>query len=661
VELPLRLPEPLVTFGLWTAALLGGGGVIAGLAAIARGARYPAALLITVALVAVAALAVLPPAGSTDTVSYATYGRMALLGHDPYVMTPAQLHRLGDPIGQLSALTWHRNPSLYGPLETGEQWVAAKLGGTSAVRIILWLKLGNAAAFAGVTLGLDRLLRADPARRARAHLLWSVNPLVLWALMAGGHLDVLAAAASLAALTILRASGSGSRAGPALAAGMLVGVAADFLLTYVLFGLALAWALRRSPARLGAAAAGICVTLVPAYAAVGPAIFHNLDGRQGKVGADSFYTLLAGSFRFSLPPAMTLAVDVAFIALAALMLWRLPDAPAGMPAIQPALAVSIAWLFIWYYQLPWYDVMAIGPLAVYPASRLDWAVLGQMTAGTMALMPGSVLRLHPHWLYRVAILDSFQLMPLAMLAAVVVLVWLCLSRAWNLTPAAGISRPGMPALAGAADQEGLARAGAAAAALPVLWCPSSPPPRRALSGEVRRRGLPAGPGRCRDDGTCDRKATSSHSDVREQCHQRRLAAPGAAGCGRSPAGPADPGSHLGLRGRDRQLGPDHDPCVGGQDQPGGSLDALAAGRAAGRDRGEPAGRRDLRRAVGRGGTWWRRCHRRAGRGRARRPVPRLAAAGRRARGRRGVHGAAPSRVHRRSQLRHIRPHRGPGP
>jgi hypothetical protein len=45
----------------------------------------------------------------------------------------------------------------------------------------------------GVALGLDRLLRSDPARRARAHLLWSVNRLMLWALMAGGHLDVLAA------------------------------------------------------------------------------------------------------------------------------------------------------------------------------------------------------------------------------------------------------------------------------------------------------------------------------------------------------------------------------------------------------------------------------------------------------------------------------------
>jgi hypothetical protein len=282
--------------------------------------------------------------------------------------------------------------------------------------------------------GLDRLLRADPARRARAHLLWSVNPLVLWALMAGGHLELLATAASLAALTMVRADGPGARPARSLAAGMLIGVAADVALDYLLLGLALAWALRRSPARLAAALAGTCATLVPAYLAIGPAIFRNLDARQGKVSADTFYQLFSRSFRNALPPAVTLAVDLAFVALAVLMLWRLPDGVPGMPAVQPALAVSIAWLFIWYYQLPWYDVMAIGLLAVYPASRLDWAVLGQMTAGTLALMPGvvgSVLRLRPHWLGSLAFLDSFWLMPAVLLAALVALVCLCVTGKWH--------------------------------------------------------------------------------------------------------------------------------------------------------------------------------------------------------------------------------------
>jgi hypothetical protein len=83
VELPVRLPDAVVTLGVWAAAVLGGAGVIAGLVAVSRGARFPSGLLIGGALVAIVALALLPPAGSTDTVSYATYGRMALLGHDP--------------------------------------------------------------------------------------------------------------------------------------------------------------------------------------------------------------------------------------------------------------------------------------------------------------------------------------------------------------------------------------------------------------------------------------------------------------------------------------------------------------------------------------------------------------------------------------------------
>ncbi len=472
VELPLRLPDTLVTLGLWAAAILGGGGVAAGLAAVSRGARYPAWVLIAAALVAVAALTVLPPAGSTDTVSYATYGRMAVLGHNPYLMTPEQLRHTGDPIGRLAHLIWRRHPSLYGPLATAEQWAAARLGGTSATSIIGWLKLWNAIVFLGVTLGLDRLLRGDPARRVRAHLLWSVNPLLLWALIAGGHLDVLAAGAALLGLTMLRSappgtglSGAGRlaagrpgvRAASALAAGMLVGLAADVMLTYLLLGLGLAWALRRSATALAAAVAGICATLVPAYAWIGPPIFRSLSKRRGKVGADNFYQLISGSFRHQLPSATSLFVGLAFLALAALMLGRLPDAVPGLPAIRPALAISIAWLFIWYYQLPWYDTMAIGLLAVYPASRLDWAVTGQLTAGTIALMPGSVTPLHPHWLARLAYLLSFRLMPAVLLLALAALVWLCLSRAWKIRRPPAARRPDVPALQPAAAPDRLLR------------------------------------------------------------------------------------------------------------------------------------------------------------------------------------------------------------
>jgi len=171
LEIAGHLPVTATYAALWAAAALGAGGVMAGLAAVARGARLPARALIAAAFVAVAAFAVLPPAGSTDTLSYATFGRMAVLGHDPYAMTPNQLDRAGDPIGRLAPQIWRNHGSLYGPLATAEQRAAAELGGGAAARIVFWLKLWNAIVFAGVVIGLDRMLRSDPARRARAHLL----------------------------------------------------------------------------------------------------------------------------------------------------------------------------------------------------------------------------------------------------------------------------------------------------------------------------------------------------------------------------------------------------------------------------------------------------------------------------------------------------------
>jgi hypothetical protein len=435
VELRFTLSDPAVTFMLWAAAALGGAGVIAGLAAVARGARYPAWLMIGASFAAVVVLALLPPNGSTDTVTYASYGRMAALGHNPYLMTPVELARTGDPVGKAAAaLDWRHRTSLYGPVATAEQWAAARLGGSSVTGIILWLKVWNALAFAGVALWLDRMLRSDPARRTRAHLLWTANPLVLWALIAGGHLDMLAAAAVYLGLTLPRTRNAGGRVAltAAAGAGMLVGVSADIMLTYLLFAPALLWGLRRRPAAVAAGAAGMCLTLLAGYLWAGMAFFRGFASRQGLVGADNFYQLISPAFQHALPPGMALIVEAAFAGLALLLLWRLPDWLPGMPAVRPALAVSIAWLFIWYYQLPWYDTMAIGLLAIYPASRLDWAVIGQFTIATFANLPGSVRVLTPRWDGYIAYLSSFRIMPLLLLVALVVLVGLCVSGKWDI-------------------------------------------------------------------------------------------------------------------------------------------------------------------------------------------------------------------------------------
>src|SRR6266851_5465419 len=130
----------LATVALWLAVLAGAGGVAAGLVAVQRGATpSPRALLIAAGL-AVAALAVLPAAGSSDVFDYAAYGRIVTLGHNPYLMTPYHLRLAHNAFAQSVPTIWQHNVSVYGPLATMEQFLAAKLGGLSAARVVLWLK-----------------------------------------------------------------------------------------------------------------------------------------------------------------------------------------------------------------------------------------------------------------------------------------------------------------------------------------------------------------------------------------------------------------------------------------------------------------------------------------------------------------------------------------
>jgi Glycosyltransferase family 87 len=443
--LDLRWPAGRVTVALWGAAIIGCAGVLAGLAAVERGARPPIRLLLAGALVAVAAFAVLPPAGSTDEISYAIDGRIAATGHSPYVMLPAQLRATGDPIGRLAPPTWLNTPSVYGPLATAEEWAAAELGGTSAARITFWLKLWNVLAFGAVALALDRVLRRHPARRARAHLLWSVNPLTLWAMVAGGHIDGVATAFGLVGLLVLRASPPGEQlsSARAFAAGLLVGAATACKITFGVFGVAVLWSCRRSPAALAGAVTGFLAALVPGYAIVGWPAVRALETRTQGATWDNFYQFFYRPFGYATSqtsaPAAMIAAATVLVAVLAVLAWRRLPGPAGfadLPAVQPALALSLAWLLAWPFQRPWYDVMAICLLALYPASRLDKVILVRLLAGTTVYILARDQTLSPHWVNTLFADNVSYLAPAVRLAAVVALIWMCLSGSWRWRPEA---------------------------------------------------------------------------------------------------------------------------------------------------------------------------------------------------------------------------------
>jgi hypothetical protein len=436
----LHLPHG-VLFVMWGTAILAALGVAAGLIAVARGARPPIKAVLAASFIAVAAFAVLPPAGSTDAQSYALDGSMVVLNHSPYVDTPAQMVRYGDRFAVNSPKTWLQSKSDYGPLATAEEWVSAELGGWSLAQVTFWLKLWVELAFVAVTLLLDRVLRSDPAMRLRAHLLWSVNPLVLWEIVAAGHIDGLAVAFGLGGLLLMRFPRPDTR--PSLlrcaGAGALIGLAADIKSPFLLFGLGAAWAARKSPAALASLAAGAVVVLVPSYAAFGSPAIGVLFDRSDQVTWDNLYQVIYRPLGFSkfgannIPAHLSTIALVLFVAVALLAFVRMPDRVPGLPAVTPSLALTMGWVFLWPFQRPWYDVMIIALLALYPRSWLDWVVLVRLCFGAITYMESASEPTHT-LLQHIQLFQGEWITSSVRLLSVIALIYMCVSGRWGFSP-----------------------------------------------------------------------------------------------------------------------------------------------------------------------------------------------------------------------------------
>ena len=451
----LGLGRPLTLFLSWGAAAVGAAGVGAGLLAISRGARVPVRPLLAVSFVVIAVFTFLPAAGTTDTQSYAIDGNMIVLRHSPYVFTPATMVTLGDKLAVGSPPTWAHQLSDYGPIASAEEWLSAELGGTSMALITFWLKLLVALAFGAVVLLLDRLLRDNQAMRLRAHLLWSVNPLLLWEIVASGHIDGLAVAFGIAGLAALRFTPDGVK--PTLArcaaAGTLLGAAACTKSPFVLFLIAALWAVRRSPARVACLLGGWLWLTVAAYAVAGWPAVKVLSQRGQQVTWDNLYQVIyrpfgiGGSLGSDNVPGWVFPLAlVLFFAVAALAFLRLPDRVPGLPAVSPALALSLAWIFFWPFQRPWYDVMIIALLALYPSSGLDAVVLVRLCFGAITYMEAAYVWRSP-WFQQVQLIEGDWITSTARFLTAAALVWMCVTGRWGGRPDQPSSGPpaGSPA------------------------------------------------------------------------------------------------------------------------------------------------------------------------------------------------------------------------
>jgi hypothetical protein len=157
-----------------------------------QGWRPNPRILLLVSSGIVGIMVCLTPVGSSDTASYAAYGRIAALGGNPYTTNPLAFLGGHSAYTEVVGTMWKAQPSVYGPFATVIQSFAASIGHANVATTIWMIMILNGIVFIGV--GLLLLLTSDDP--VRATLFWTANPVLILELVSGGHLDTLVAAAA---------------------------------------------------------------------------------------------------------------------------------------------------------------------------------------------------------------------------------------------------------------------------------------------------------------------------------------------------------------------------------------------------------------------------------------------------------------------------------
>jgi hypothetical protein len=335
----------------------------------------------------VAVLVNITPVGSGDIASYAAYGRIAALGHNPYTFNPGMLTGgKHNPYTMIVGVKWRTMPSVYGPIATWMQQFAAEIGGARAWLTIWVLMIMGGAAF----LATGYVLLRTAENPVRAALLWVANPLLIVELVMGGHLDTYLALAAIAAIVVSRRC---SRPRHDLVVGLLVGLTAALKINAAFVALAIVIPLihDRAWARLArtAAAAGL-TTFCLYFFSYGLSVLGPLRRASTLVISPTLWRLAQVSVQHYYGEhalaVLTTVIGFAWPPLMLLLAWYLynrlsPDVPTVLAA---TCALTFAWMVVAPWQLPWYSSFAWAALALLPRNSLTrWLTIA---TGTIALM-----------------------------------------------------------------------------------------------------------------------------------------------------------------------------------------------------------------------------------------------------------------------------------
>ncbi|MEZ0493993.1 hypothetical protein AB2L28_17290 [Kineococcus sp. TBRC 1896] len=380
--------------------LAGGVGLGGGALAVARGWR-PRRFLVLAGAGALL-LVLVPPVGSADHLSYAAYGRIAALGGDPYGQPPDAFAAGTDPVVSAVRDPWRSTTSVYGPVG-GLLMALCSVLGQDSVRATVWVwQVLLLAGWALAALVGHRVLGGGgdgsgdgSARRAWFAVLFTANPLLLTVGLGGAHADVLAGAAAVLALLLAPRAPVAAGLALAVAAGTKAPygvVAVGIVVAAVAAGrLSAGWLLRGVLAAL--------LVLVPAHLWAGAHVYDQTRTASRYVSLATVWRPLVEA---GLPRGLLLPGTALVVALVTVLWWpalvrggRL-ERSAGVSAV-----LATGYLLGAAYELPWYDLLLWGPLALAvaagaPAARLLVAVLAaRLTLLALAYVPGLVDGMSP--------------------------------------------------------------------------------------------------------------------------------------------------------------------------------------------------------------------------------------------------------------------------
>jgi len=316
---------------------------------------YASAIIVTI-------MVNLTPVGSSDTASYAAYGRIASMGGNPYTVHPVHWLGGGSPYVELIGRLWRRQVSVYGPLATVVQSFAGSIGGHQAWVTVWVLMILNGAVF----LGVGWLLLKTSDDPVRATLFWTANPVLIQQLVGGGHLDTLVAAAAIGAIQVARkVAGSWGD----VLAGVLIGIGCAVKISAVLIGVGLALPLlwRREFARTARMTGAAVATLVLLYSPylLQPPWTASLNplfrGSKWVTLPSPTWILYEIGKHHHLQATMAGVISVVWITAMIVVAWLVyhrisADQPREVVvpfALTYAWLVTAPWVFAWYTAVAW--------------------------------------------------------------------------------------------------------------------------------------------------------------------------------------------------------------------------------------------------------------------------------------------------------------------